>query len=205
MRHEVISIVGGGWSVRDIDLDRIPGAIVAVNDSAMYLPRCDFIVSMDRMWTENRWPRLREMRRNTHLRRSAMQNILGQKWPWLSVFECDHESMEFTDQAGVLNGTNSGMCAFNLAYQLRPKTIVLFGFDMCRNAKGEAYWYEPYPWAPGKTTTGKYAKWSAQFEAAKRSCARANIEVFNASPTSAIKTFRKTKEFLKTESVACAS
>lgn len=177
MPPEIISVVAGGWSVSQVDRELIPGTIIAINDSAIHLPRFDIVVSMDRLWTEYRYPRLRELRKPARIRRAALQKI-PHKWPWLGSFECDHTSTQFSDQPGVLNGTNSGLCGFNLAFQMRPKQILLFGFDMKRGPNGEAYWYPPYPWSPkGATKDGKYATWSRQFASAKRSCDRASIEV----------------------------
>jgi hypothetical protein len=177
-RPEIISVVGGGWSVSQIDLARIPGEVIAVNDSAVHLPRVDVIVSMDRLWTEYRFERLRAMEKVAYLRRSAVQNVISRNFPWLHIFDCDHTSAEFSDRIGWLNGTNSGLCGFNLAYQARPNRIVLFGFDMKRGPQGQPYWHEPYPWSPkGATKDGKYASWAKQFAAAKRACDAAGIEV----------------------------
>jgi hypothetical protein len=151
---ETISVVAGGWSVSQIELARIPGTIIAINDSAIHLPRFDIVVSMDRLWTEYRWAELRRLQRPAHIRRAAMKSMPGEKWPWLRLFDCDHTSPVFTDQVGVLNGTNSGLCGFNLAYQMRPRKILLFGFDMKRGPNGEAHWFPDYPWAkPGGATT----------------------------------------------------
>jgi hypothetical protein len=182
MPSEIIAIVGGGPSLRAIDLSAIPGTIIAINDSAIHLPRFDIVVSMDRLWTEYRYDNLHRMQKPAHIRRSALQK-LPHKWPWLHSFECDHTSAEFSDQSGVLNGTNSGLCGFNLAYQMRPEQILLFGFDMKRGPAGEPYWYPPYPWSPkGATKDGKYAEWSKQLRAAATQCEKAGIEVlFNAN------------------------
>jgi hypothetical protein len=56
---ETSRVVAGGWSVSQVDLSRIPGTIIAINDSAIHLPRFDIVVSMDRLWTEHRWAELR--------------------------------------------------------------------------------------------------------------------------------------------------
>src|SRR4051812_47563396 len=60
---EIISVVGAGWSVSQIDLSRIPGEIIAINDSAVHLPRFDIVVSMDRLWTEHRYEWMRKMQK----------------------------------------------------------------------------------------------------------------------------------------------
>jgi hypothetical protein len=193
--------VAGGWSVSQIDHSRIPGFVIAVNDSALYLPRVDLVVSMDRLWTEHRFNFLHDRNQESWLRRSAVQNLTTD-WPWMHVFDCDHESTDFTDKDGWLNGTNSGMCAFNRAYQMRPFELFLFGFDMRRGPKGEAHWFPDYPWAKQGSSDGKLRKWSEQFVDAATKCKTAGISVINASPRSIIKTFPKTTEFMKKRAVA---
>lgn len=186
-----VSIIGGGWSARELDLSRLPGTIIAVNDSAIYA-RCDLVLSMDRPWTEYRWPELVKRGMPAWIRRAALQNI-KESWPWLHRFECDDTSVELSETPGFLNGTNSGFCALNLAYQMRPLRIYLVGFDMVRGSKGEVYWFKPYPWAkPGGATSNEtYAKWSRQFGSAAKKCKAAGIEVFNVSRTSAIGAFTR--------------
>jgi len=182
MRDEVISIVGGGPSVRDVDLLKIPGTIIAINDSAVHLPRFDIVVSMDRLWTEYRYDWMRKQQKPSWIRRSALQNIRD-KWPWLNSFECDHASAELSDQPGVLNGTNSGLCGLNLAYQMRPAQILLYGFDLKRGPNSEPYWHLPYPWSPkGATKDGKYAEWRPHLARAIKQCEAAGIEVLFAVP-----------------------
>lgn len=191
----IVSVVGGGWSVSKIDLHRIPGHVIAINDAAVFLPHVHEIVSMDRLWTEYRWKFLEEKQKLTWLRRSAVQNIdpgaLVAKW--LRVFECDHKSTQFTDEVGILNGTNSGMCGFNRAVQCNPEIIYLFGFDMCAGPKGQVYWYPPYPWS--KNSNSKLSRWSREFDRAEHLCTAKGIRVINASSISAIPNFTKTREF----------
>ena len=186
-----ITIVGGGWSVRQINLSRLPGLVIGVNDSAIVLPRCDIAISMDRIWIENRAEILRSRKMRTFIRRSTLKNV--EPWPEMTAFECDHTSTVMADQPGKLNGTNSGMCGLNLAYQLRPSRIFLCGFDMSRGPLGEPYHYPAYAWASpaGATSDGKYAAWARQFGPAAAACQAAGIEVFNVSPTSAVDAFRR--------------
>jgi len=191
-----ITIVGGGWSVANIDLSKLVGFVIAVNDSAVLLPRFDSIVSMDRLWTEHRWQALLDMKRETWLRRSAVQNISQADRvtaTWLNVFECDNETNAFSDDATRLNGTNSGACALNLAYLLKPRRLFLLGFDMNRSSKGRPYWYPPYPWANQNGGTGakRYKEWAGQFEENAAAFRSAGVEVFNVSPGSAIDVFQK--------------
>lgn len=202
-----ITIIGGGWSVRNVNLEKLPGLVIAVNDSALHAPRWDIALSMDRLWTENRLepvlarPALPDpitgkfMAKQIWLRRSAVQNIRQDILDayGLKVFDCDHTTNVFTETEGRLNGTNSGACALNLAFQLKPRRLFLLGFDMNRSPAGDAYWYPPYPWTDraGATSSGKYARWATQFEVASCEFQGIGCEVFNVSPASAIPSFRK--------------
>lgn len=197
MSIDVISVLGGGWSAATYDKSKLPGLIIGVNDSAVRAP-CEIAVSMDRLWTEHRWrwlqERLTQVRplRDAHIRRSALSNIADRP-PWLHVFENDHMSVDLTDEPGRLNGTNSGVCAINLAFQMRPRRVILFGFDMTRSPKGQAYWFPPYEWArpEGATSAGKYRAWASEFATIARQFEAEGIEVLNASLVSAISAFPK--------------
>lgn len=104
-----------------------------------------------------------------------------------------------SNRPAYFNGTSSGMCALNLAWQMffsEPKDekhiLYLFGFDCNRSPDGRAYWHEPYPWAPkGATSSGKYRQWAAEYGDVARQFAAAGIQVFNMSATSAITAFAR--------------
>lgn len=194
-RPSIVSVIAGGFSFKEVAHRKVPGYKIVVNDSAVHL-NCPFdeIVSMDRLWTENRWDQLQLLRTRSWLRRSAVQNVEYETESWAHVFDCDHKSVEFSDQLGILNGTSSGTCAINRAYQLKPYKLFLFGFDMCRDAKGNAYWYPPYPWVSekgGSTSNGKYKTWASEFNNIAIAFAQAGCEVINVSRYSAITSFRK--------------
>jgi hypothetical protein len=191
-----ITIVAGGWSVRDVSLESLCGRIIGVNDAAYNLPCADIVVSMDRLWAEHRWSWLCRRASTARLRRSAVQNLDTTPETdagWLHIFECDHESTCFSDEHGTLHGTHSGYCALNLAYQLRPSRLYLLGFDMCRDSRGRASWHAPYSWTQpsGATSNGKYAVWAKQFIDAAERFAAIGCDVWNVSPASAITAFPK--------------
>lgn len=191
-----ITIVGGGWSVRDVSLNHLCGQIIGVNDAALHLPVVDIVVSMDRLWSEHRWNWLCRRANETWLRRSAVQRLEVSKEVaagWLHIFNCDHDSASFSSEVDTLNGTNSGLVALNLAWRLRPSRVYLLGFDMRRDERGRASWYAAYPWAQpsGATSNGKYATWAQEFSDAARSFADIGCDVWNVSPASAITAFPK--------------
>jgi hypothetical protein len=135
--------------VSQVDLARIPGTIIAINDSAIHLPRFDIVVSMDRLWTEYRWPELRELQQaGADPPRGAEEH--PDKWPWLA------RSSAITPRrvlrsAGVLNGTNSGCAAsiwpircaetdpaVRLRHEARAETASRTGFLIIRGRRSGA-------------------------------------------------------------------
>jgi len=176
-----ITIVAGGWSASQFDLGKLPGTIIGVNDAGLLVPHVDVIVSMDRLWAENRMDQLRGLRKPTWLRRRTLMNIDLTGCPWVTPFENDHQSTELCDTPGTLNGTHSGFCALNLAYQMRPRTLYLVGFDMARGPKGEAHWFPPYPWSASSTGAARLDVWAKQFDGAAAQLREAGIQTFIAT------------------------
>lgn len=64
--HKRIIILGSGWSVKaqgvDVDALKNYGRVIGVNDSGI-LANCNAVMSMDRLWMENRWPILQEKKK----------------------------------------------------------------------------------------------------------------------------------------------
>lgn len=205
MKIDTISVLAGGWSAAGINRANLPGVVIGVNDSMIHAP-CDIGVSMDRLWTEHRWQSLktatlveriggRDLREVWIRARPCLMNIAKDDRPdWLREFACDWTTAVFSETPGTLNGTNSGVCALNLAWQMQPRRVLMFGFDMNRNPKtGRAYWFPDYEWAKpgGGTSNGRYATWAREFGDIARAFRRRRIEVLNCSTTSAITVFPK--------------
>lgn len=205
----VVSIIAGGWSFLKMNPMCVPGHVIAVNDSAFYLRgrKVDEVVSMDRLWAEHRWDWLCENKIHSHIRRSAAQNLRVDERPvttgsppWLNVFECDNESVQLAGDGygpphfslfpGRLNGTNSGTCALNRAFHIRPLDLYLFGFDMQDGPEGQQHWHPPYPWADRwKTNGGKFASWAKEFDFIGKQLKSAGIRTWNVSDRSLISQF----------------
>jgi hypothetical protein len=190
MAIPVVSVVAGGYSVREINLAKIPGYIIAVNDAALYLPRCDAIVSMDRLWTENRmkWLLANMEGKTVHLREKTVpQELIKQHG--VTLYKCNNSIVHFGPTPAHMNGTNSGYIALNLAYILWPRELYLFGFDMCRGPNNEAHWYPDYPWNTKASSNGKLGEWSRQFDIIAEQFTTKKIAVKNVSSRSRIKQF----------------
>lgn len=188
-------IVGGGHSLigKEEQISNLfpLNIIVGVNDACYYLP-CDFGVSMDRLWTENRYKAVLERWPETSLwiRDSAMKNVAPVPRR-MTKFTCDYQSSLMTDTFGQLNGSNSGTVALNFALQMDPDQIYLLGFDMQKGPNGEPYWYPPYPWAipQGGTSPGKYKTWAQEFTHIAEQLKSRTTKITNVNHRSAITQF----------------
>lgn len=183
-----ITILAGGWSASQFDLRKLPGSVIAVNDAAYYAPRWDICVSMDRLWSENRFDWMKKQSKPIWLRRSTIKNFRIDELPHVRGFANSHIATDLADDPDTLDGTNSGFCALNLAYHMKPDEIFLVGFDMAIGPRGEKHWYPPYPWSQS-TGAARLSEWSAQFAAPAKQCANAGISVFTAGVYSRIPTF----------------
>lgn len=196
MRPREITIIGGGWSARKVDLTRARGYVIGVNDAAVLAPRVDACVSMDRLWVEYRWSKVRDTKQELWLRRAALKNIdakqqacVGER---LHIFECDHTTCQPSGMPDVLNGNNSGACALNLALNMWPTHIWLVGFDMAQGPQGQPYWYPPYPWAKsGATKPGKYRDWNQALAPLVQMLGASRISVYNVSDESKLEHFKR--------------
>jgi hypothetical protein len=193
MSEEKITILAGGWSASRFDLRKLPGKIIAVNDSAVYAPRWDLCISMDRLWAENRFDWMRRQAKPIWLRRSTIKNFSIEGLAHMRAFDNDHLCTQLSDDAGRLDGTHSGFVALNLAYQMRPADLYLVGFDMQRGPRDEAHWHPQYPWVNKHATgVGRLAEWAGQFAIAARQLQEARIRVHLCGDHSAIKAWKRT-------------
>jgi hypothetical protein len=201
-----VTVLAGGWSASQLDLHKLPGFVIAVNDAAIYAPRVDALVSMDRIWTENRFDKICRFARPVWLRRSTLKNIHSDGLDDIHLFECDHTSTTLSDEPNTLNGTHSGFCALNLAYQMRPAELYLVGFDMKRGPNNEAHWFPQYPWVEGHATGEKrLAEWGAQFDTAAHQLRAAGIATFLCGTTSAVHSFGRISRADLESAAQCAS
>lgn len=191
-----IIIIAGGESVKDIPADELVnyGHVIGVNESA-YLFNCHTAISMDRLWMEARYKELEKKNCITYFRKCAWKK--GYIWPRLRLFDGDIHSKHMSMEDGVLAGKNSGDCACNLAYKMKPDEIYLFGFDM----RG-GYFYDQTELTKIKEenegkkikinqSDSKYKAWIEKFNNNAKQFKEAGIDVYNVSPSSALTCFKR--------------
>lgn len=200
--QEVVSVIGGGWSFAYVNHAKVPGKVICANEAGvLFKGEVAATVTMDRLWTENRWSRLCALKQLFYVRKGCLANIpkdeRGQRW--VRPFDNTNKPIQdvgpyaFGEFGHTLNGDNSGVCALNLAYIERPTQLLMFGFDMCRHPNGNPYWYPPYSWVAktGGTKPRKYETWAHEFNSIALAFARIGTEVLNVSEHSKIVSFRR--------------
>lgn len=196
---DIVSIVSGGPSAAHVDLNKIPGFVIGVNNAALHMSRIDGAITMDRRWSEAHWPHFRDLAGAVKLwmRPNNVQNLRKlPEWKpdWVTVYQCDHRQHTMSDEPGKFHGTNSGGVALNLAYQMKPKVLFIFGFDYCPSASGSHHWF-----AKGETGrvgdypihSGRYYGWARQFDDVGPQFEAKGIDVVNVSVHSVVRAFRK--------------
>lgn len=204
---ETITLLACGHSATQVDLRRLPGCVIAVNDSMRYAPRWDIGISMDRLWIEHRWNEIIVKRREKvlWLRACTMKNVHADELYHVKLFDNCHTSTSLSDAHQQLNGTHSGFCALNLAYQMRPRRLYLVGFDMARGPRDEAHWFPQYPWVNKHATgRGKLAEWSQQFVLAAAQLRDAGIETRIVADRSILSPFRRISPSALNKEPQCA-
>lgn len=205
MRKYDIVVAAGGWSISQYDHDKLSNrlhaaATIGVNDSALLLP-CRYALSMDRLWTDGRWPQVAQ-KFHPHcvwIRKGVVKNTVLPEG--VHLFEHTGDAISMTAESGKLNGSNSGACAVNLAWQwcknsvglegaarAANRRVFLFGFDMQHGPDGEKHWYPNYPWRPGAgTKPGNFRDWAREFWEINEKFKQIQVPLINVNHRSAIR------------------
>lgn len=204
MASDVILLASGPsvqeYNLRDLDQR---GNLIALNGAALYVKPAAAL-TMDRLVAEFCCPIWRNQGvPSVWIRRGITQNFDPRTLSQYMQFEHDgNDPTHMTPIHGRLNGSNSGSCGMNLAYQLHPKRVFLLGYDMQRGdiPLNLPYWHPPYAWnTSGAAKNRKLAEWSREFDAIAKQFVKAGIEVFNVNHRSLIESFTRIsyKEFLR--------
>jgi len=205
-------LLGGGPSLRDVDLARIrTRRIIAINNAygdpvrpapsrdvrgafhCRYSPRdwVDIVWFGDARWFS--WHR-KDLRRFQGLAATCSPLLVDVR----GIFRYDFGKLSgiCTEPGKVAWNRNSGGSAINLAYHLGVRRVVLLGFDM-RRVDGEPNWHKDHP-AADKNPYDVYLK---HFNAIARDAEALGLEIINCTPGSAIGHFpiMSLDEFLESE------
>ena len=196
-----VIVLAGGASVMQYNLRDLEhrGYLIAVNDAAIYT-KCHVAFTMDRLWLEGRQLLLKVLQPPEIWYRKGTPKNFEPPYTWNAFTHDKDYPTLMTKEHGRLNGSNSGTCAVNRAFQLRPERVFLLGFDMQHGPRGEKHWYPDYPWGNGGgSKPGTLREWKEEFGDIAKQFKQEGIAVFNVNHRSLITAFPVISydEFLK--------
>lgn len=162
---DTINIIAAGNSVRKMDVKEIckRAYTIGVNGAAVHAP-VSIGISIDRKWAEEYTKDIKG--------RPFFLFKYTETWPELFLFDWLSKN-EFSQVPGILYGQTSGHAALNLAYQMRPKKLYLFGYDYT----GKGYWFGGYKWTENKEVSRTKAEWLDGWNIIKSYFDKRGIEV----------------------------
>lgn len=187
-KDEWVCIIGGGTSVKDINMDLLHGFLtLGVNNSALIL-NTDALFSLDYNWIKSSYPQYLNFSGEKYLAMqegNMMKTIKDPQAQYLRRNTLDGLSTNKT----AIHGHNSGYGALNLAVLKGAKRILLLGFDFYKR-DGRAHWHEEYPRRP-RARTVLYEGWARKFNTMVPVLNQLGIMVLNCSLHSKIECFPK--------------
>ena len=184
---ERVFILGGGPSLKGFGAEclRGKGRVLVVNTSYKLVPFADALYFADKRWFDweepgvRRWTALKvTINADAWRRDDALKLIRSGKMGGLSE-----------DPTTVNLGNNSGFQAINLAFHLGAGRIVLLGFDMRWHGSGPSivtHWHGGHPRSQVATV---FTRMIPAFDTIRKPLERHGVEVVNATPDSALKTW----------------
>lgn len=179
---ETCHLLGGGPSIRNLDLQAIEGdRVIAINNAGLDVyPEADILFAMDERWFNWNRDRLHLNRSRWRVVRFSHKPSFDLPWPLIGIAHDKYG--EFSRSLGALAGSSGGAMALNLAALLGASRIVLHGFDM----RPGNYHSDHRVATPDKVYPERFIP---SFEKMAPHLADLGIDVFNATPGSALTCF----------------
>lgn len=182
---EVVAILGGGPSLRDVDLSCLKNQrVIAVNSSLRLWPAAQFLMFYDRRWYS--WNK-------RDVDAFAGQVVTGSPASRRDSQRADRK-MHYLERVIIegglaekpteVTGLDSGMQAINLAFHLGARRIVICGFDMRFAPDGRSHWH---PGHPIPAAEGNYQhRFTPQYRPVFDWLAARGVELVHGTPGSAL-------------------
>lgn len=144
--NSTIFVVGGGPSLKGMDLSGLGGrTVITANNAYQLVPRPDTIFFADTRWW--RWHRDQIGETTARIITVASSRDFGDGRVCRMGRDYRYTTPgqePLSRDPTLLSGADSGYMAINLAYHYGASRIVLLGFDM-GFTEGEAHWHEDHP------------------------------------------------------------
>jgi len=178
-------MLGGGPSLRAIDVDRLRGHhVISINISYKIAPWADAMFFADCRWLPTHgdglvdFPGLKVTCCSQHVNKPGIKVVVKKNAPY-GLARDPHQ---------LFWNLSSGACAIGLAVHLGARRIVLLGYDM-RRVDERNNWHDDYPKMTGKRIRNPYPRFLKPFPAIAAALNDRNIECINATPGSELREF----------------
>ena len=175
-------ILGGGPSLKEIDVSRLTGSrVIAVNNAYRLGSWIDVLYFGDCRWYN--WHK-KELLQFAGLKVTTCEQHVDK--PGIKVVRRKNAPHGLQTNPAFLGwNLSSGACAINLAVHLGAKRIVLLGYDM-RKVEGQCNFHDDYPHSRNKDP---YKRFLVPFPTIAADLKKKHIECLNACPGSALTVF----------------
>lgn len=178
-------IVGGGPSVKHIDVDALKGRrVIAVNMAYKLGNWMDVLFFGDCRWLKDN---TKDLLSFAGLKITTCEQHRG-KLGIKVVRRRNSPPGLSSDPKTVIWNLSSGACAINLAAHFGVKRIVLLGYDM-KSREKEHHWHNYYQSARSGKRYDPYTRFMKQFPSIAEALKKRKIECVNACEDSALKVF----------------
>lgn len=178
-------ILGGGPSLRAVDVNRLRGhRVIAINNAFKLGDWIEVCLFRDAPWWRRygsqvlEWPGLRV---------TIGREYLG--IPGLKVLQHEGGLGITLDPCKLRWNVSTGGAALNLAVHLGVKRIVLLGYDMQKGATGENNWHEENRPHTKEARFDPYPRFLQAFPSIKADLERLGIKCLNATDGGCLETF----------------
>lgn len=176
-------ILGGGPSLNDVDVSRLDGRVIAINNAYLKAPKADVLYFADSRWYDWNRDDLHQYEGPLMVTRANLRN------PAHDVKQVGKTlKVPLSRDPAKIGGLCGGSNALNLAYLFGADPIILLGFDMT-----------PGNWHNLHRTEQKpdfAARFIPYFERMAVELAKEGRTVVNATPGTAMTCFPIVKEYL---------
>lgn len=195
IKNQTVFIIGGGPSLKDVDFDLLQNEItISINDAYAWFPNTTAIYWVDDSWASENYDRLKE--HNCKL-------LFTSKFAQHISYTVNNDPRTMLDasilrrtgdfgyapEADCVMGNNSGTQVLNLCINMKPKTIVLLGFDMTHK-DGKSHWHDMPRLPIQPRIYNNLFIPSTEALAKGASSAGSTVEIVNAYEKSALRCFK---------------
>ncbi len=182
-QDETVFILAGGPSLNQFrDVDWAGRNIISINNSWEFTPYTSVLYFCDKKWWVKNGDLVKKDFKGQYIvTLSDVQDELV-----MNLKNTGRTGLETTVQNGIRHGMNSGYQAINLAFLFGARRIVLLGYDMKLGPNEDTHWHAGHG-APSARVKHQLNKvFLPQFRALVKPLTVFGVEVFNATPDSAL-------------------